>query len=87
MPKKSPPCNEKCLTHTVVQTGESAKFIKMLLDWQAEFIADKIRSGNLESVRIPHFGIFRPKLGSVKNRGYGLKVKTTVRRPKEEDNN
>lgn len=87
MPKKSAQCNEKCMTHTVVETGESAKFIQGLLDWQSNFIADKIRSGNLESVRIPHFGIFRPKMGMVRSRGYGTRPTTTVRRPKEEENN
>lgn len=82
---RPPSCNEKCLSHTVMVTGEPAKLIKQLLEWQSNFIADKMRSGSLEAVRIPHFGVFRPKMKLIAAKGYGTRPKTTTRKPKQEE--
>lgn len=69
----------------MMETGETAKTIRMVIEWNAEFIAGKIRTGSLESVRIPHFGIFRPKLKMIRAKGYGSPVKTTTRQLTEEE--
>jgi len=69
--QKSPLCNDKALAHTMAVTGESAKFIKEVLDFHSKFIADKIKIGGFESVRIWRFGNFRPKLDKIAARGHG----------------
>lgn len=78
--KKLPLCNEKCLQHTITATGESAKLINLVLDFQSSFIADKIIAGGFEAVRIAHFGNFRPKMKMLMAKGYGERPKITVRR-------
>ena len=82
---KAPSCNEKCLSHTMMETGETAKTIRTVLEWNAEFIAGKIRTGSLESVRIPHFGIFRPKIKMIRAKGYGTPVRSTGRQLTDEE--
>lgn len=52
-------------------TGESKKFINDILDFHSQFIADKIKCGGFESVRIRKFGNFRPKVDKLIARGYG----------------
>lgn len=60
--QRSPLCNDKVVAHTVAITGETPKFIKDLLEFHARFIAEKIKAGACESVRIRKFGTFKPRL-------------------------
>jgi hypothetical protein len=63
-------CNDKCIIETIVNTGESRKTIEEALDFQSKFIAEKIREGGFESVRVAHFGIFKAKLKELQWRNY-----------------
>lgn len=40
----------------------SKKEIQEVVDYQFRFTADTIKRGNLDSVRLPYFGIFKPNL-------------------------
>lgn len=77
--KKAPLCNDAALSETIMQTGESAKFILTIVNWQSCFIASKIKEGGLDSVRIYKFGEFRPKLKRIANRGMGTRIVSTQR--------
>lgn len=63
-------CNDKAIIETIVNTGESRKMIESIIDHNSKLIADKIKEGGFESVRIPYFGIFRAKLKQIQMRNY-----------------
>lgn len=77
--QRSPACNQKVLDHTVAQTGETPQFVKSIVGFYWSFIQQKIEAGALESVRIPLFGVFRPKLNEVKHWGQGVPADRSVR--------
>lgn len=63
-------CNEKCLLETVAQTGESRKLVEQVIDHSSKIVADRIREGGFEAVRIPHFGIFRAKFKQIQFKNF-----------------
>lgn len=65
-----PTCNEKAFAQTVINTGESRKTIEHVINHYSMFIADTIRAGGFESVRVPHFGIFQAKLKEIQMRNW-----------------
>jgi len=69
--QQSPLCNEKALAQAVAETGETPKFVRDILDFHADFIAQKIKAGGFESVSIIGFGTFQPKLSRLAAKGYG----------------
>lgn len=63
-------CNERVITETIIETGESRKMIESVIGHQSKLIAGKIAEGGFESIRILHFGIFQAKLTSIQWKGF-----------------
>lgn len=59
---------EKHLIEIVAKSlKEDPKKVADIINFYEKFIADTIRNGNFENVRIPHFGIFRVNLQRLKH--------------------
>lgn len=78
--QRSPLCNDQLLTHTVAITGETAKHIKDILAFHANFIASKIAAGACEAVRIKKFGTFRPQMDQIVDNGHSRPLYTQRKR-------
>jgi nucleoid DNA-binding protein len=46
---------------------EDPKMVADIVNFYEKFIADTIRSGKFENVRVPHFGIFRVSIPKLKH--------------------
>ena len=74
-------CNSKAIAETIVRTGESQKAVEHAVSFYSAFTAERIREGGFESVRFPHFGIFKAKLKEIQMRNFIRSLpKTTTRK-------
>lgn len=48
--------------------GLEVKEIEEVMQFTAKYIANTIKEGNLDSVRLPNFGVFRPRIDKLKER-------------------
>lgn len=58
-------CNEFLYRMTAAKTSVSPEQVEEFFSFICEFTEKKINEGSLETVMIPHFGKFRPKLKQV----------------------
>lgn len=60
--QKQPDCNTDLITDTAKLTGESEQQVRQAVNFFTEFIADTISNGAFETVIVPYFGKFQPKV-------------------------
>jgi hypothetical protein len=65
LPSEVPVANEELYVITSRMTKANKGTVEDIIRFTGNFIADTIRSGQMQGVQIPYFGKFRPKVERV----------------------
>jgi len=63
--KKIPVANDKLYKKVAISTGNSPKLVEDVIGYVGKFTSDIIKRGAFETVMIPGFGKFKPKVKKV----------------------
>lgn len=60
-----PDCNKELYKMTAAKTAVSPEQVEEFYAFTCEFIANKIKLGRMETIMLPNFGKFRPKIKQI----------------------
>lgn len=65
---KQPTCNKELLAEVSYEVEENIATVRDVIHEYSKFIADMIREGAFETMLVPYFGKFEPKIKQIQRR-------------------